>query len=60
MLIAYVPFLVMLIGLLLWALAATRSPPVNGIVARAGEYMFAIGLLWTVYSYVGRTTKLFG
>ncbi len=52
MLIAYYPVIVALIGLLIWALAS------GGIAKRAGEYMFAIGLLWTVYSLVGHTLKL--
>ena len=54
MLLATVPFAVLIVGLLLWALAA------NPIVKDVGRLMFAVGLLWSVYAVVGHTVKLFG
>jgi uncharacterized membrane protein len=52
MVIAYLPFLVCIVGLLVWALAS------NGIAKKAGEWMFVVGLFWTVYSLLGHTVHL--
>lgn len=41
--IAIIPLIVCIVGLLLWALAT------NAILKRAGEYMFACGLLVTLF-----------
>lgn len=54
MLIAYVPLLIALIGLIMWL----ASPSTR--IGEIGKLMFIIGLFWTVYSTVGKTTKIFG
>ena len=43
MLIVWVPFFVCIIGVLVWVLAKTEP------VKRIGEYMFACGLLVTLF-----------
>jgi hypothetical protein len=53
MILATTPFIVLIVGLLLWALAA------NPLVKDAGRMMFVIGLFWSVYAVVGHTVKLF-
>lgn len=43
MLIVWLPFLICVIGVLVWVLAA------NPLTKRIGEYMFACGLLVTLF-----------
>jgi hypothetical protein len=52
MLIALIPVIVLLVGLLCWALA------VNPIVKEAGRIGFFVGLLWAVYPFAGHFAKL--
>ena len=52
MLYAMVPVLVLVIGLLLWALAA------NAVVKEAGRLAFFVGLLWAVYPFAGHMARL--
>lgn len=52
MLIAYVPLLIAIVGLLVWLMAG------HAIAKKSGEYMFLVGLFWTVYSLVGHVLKL--
>jgi hypothetical protein len=52
MLIAIIPVLVMVVGLLLWALSK------NAIVSRAGEWMFVTGLLVTLFVAAKYTVRL--
>lgn len=52
MIIAYVPLLIALIGLLLWALAS------NATVKEAGRILFFCGVFFTVYHFAGKTTTL--
>ena len=49
---AYIPLLVCLVGLVIWALAAGNAKP---IIAKIGEWMFVIGLFWTLAPLVGST-----
>ena len=51
MVFAIAPFVVLLVGLLLWALAS------NPTVRDAGRMMFGVGLFWSVYTVVGHTVK---
>lgn len=51
--VALIPFIVALIGLLMWVLLT------HPIAKRAGEYLFVIGAFWTVAPYAGEVTKLF-
>lgn len=52
MVIAWIPFIVMIVGLLLWALAS------RPLVAKAGEWWFVIGSLATFWHLAGVTLKL--
>jgi hypothetical protein len=52
MLIALIPVIVLLVGLLCWALA------VNPIVKEAGRIAFFIGLMWAVYPFSGKFARL--
>lgn len=49
MLVAYIPLLVAIVGLLMFALAS------NAKVARIGEHMMWTGLLVTLLSVMGKT-----
>jgi positive regulator of sigma E activity len=51
--IALIPLLVALIGLLLWLLAG------NPVLKEIGKILFIIGAFWTVGGYSGKMTKLF-
>lgn len=51
MLIAVWPFIIALIGLLLWCLA-------SGKVNEIGKWMLIIGMFWLVYSLTGKTLRL--
>ncbi len=53
MLIAYLPMIIALLGLLLYVLAS------NGKVAEIGRILFFVGMLWTVSTLTGKTVKLF-
>lgn len=55
--IAYLTLLLALAGLALWAFVDGAKHP---IAKRVGEYVFAIGTFWTMYSLVGATYHLFG
>ncbi len=52
MLVALVPVLVALVGLLLYAMAS------NPRVARIGEILFFVGAFWTVGHLAGRSGRL--
>lgn len=52
MLIAVIPFIVLIVGLLLWVLAA------NPKVSKAGEYMFFCGLLALMFALSGHSVRL--
>lgn len=52
MLIAYIPLLVALIGVLIWALASKQ------IAQRIGEHMFWTGLLVTLMTVSNHTLKI--
>jgi hypothetical protein len=54
MLVAIWPVVFIVVGALIWALV--QQP----IVKRMGEYSFAIGLLWLVYTLAGKTLSLGG
>lgn len=51
--IALIPLVVALVGLLMWLLAG------NATVKEIGRILFIIGVLWTVFGYAGQTTKIF-
>lgn len=53
MLIAYIPLLLAIIGLLVWVLAG------NATVKEIGRWLFIIGLFFTVGATAGHTHKLF-
>lgn len=53
MLISIVAVVVLFVGLLMWAISA------NPKVQRIGEWMFVIGLFWTVGMFQSHTVKLF-
>lgn len=53
MVIAIIPFIIMIVGLLLWVLAS------NPKVSEAGRIMFFCGLLVTTFEF-GRETVHFG
>jgi len=55
MLIAPFPLVVLIIGLLMWALAKT-----NALVQRVGEIMFFCGLLALCFAASKNTIHLFG
>jgi hypothetical protein len=52
MIIAFVPLLIALIGLLMWALLAPT------ILKEVGRYLFIIGTFWSVYAVIGHTVKV--
>ena len=52
MIIAIVPVIVMVIGVLAYALSQ------NGKIAELGRIAFAVGLLWTVYAVLGQHVTL--
>jgi hypothetical protein len=52
MLIAVIPFVVALLGLLMWVLSSHPK------VQRAGEILFTVGVFWLVYSFSGKTLKI--
>jgi len=54
MLIAIYPLVFILVGALVWALV--QQP----IVKRMGEYSFAYGLLWLIYTLCGKVLSLGG
>ena len=51
--LAYVTVLVALIGLLLWGLGR------YALVKEAGRLAYFVGLLWLVYSLLGRSVRVF-
>lgn len=52
MLIAVIPIVVMIVGILLWVLAG------NAILKDIGRWMFIIGLLCSVWPTMGKTVKI--
>lgn len=48
-----IPFLVLVLGLILWAIF-TKTKLADVWVAEVGRICFAIGLFWTLYTYVGK------
>ncbi len=52
MLIAYIPLLVAIIGVLVWVLAS------NGKLQRMGEHMFWTGTLVTLLTAASHTVKI--
>lgn len=53
MIVAYMPFVICLVGLLIWALTK------QGILPEVGRLMFFAGLIVTCFSVAGNTTKFF-
>lgn len=54
--IAYVPIIVMIAGLLVWAIFSSREK--SGVLPEAGEIAYFVGLFWSVYPFVGKMLKL--
>lgn len=54
--IALIPLVVALIGLLMWVIP---GPPRTALINEIGKILFIIGAFCTVLSYVGNMTKLF-
>jgi Na+/phosphate symporter len=52
MLIAYWPLVILVIGVLIWALAS------NAILKEIGRWMFIIGLFFTVQALAQKTVKV--
>lgn len=52
MLIAYIPFFIAIVGLLLWALAG------NALVKEVGKILFFCGALVTTFSLADRTVRV--
>jgi hypothetical protein len=52
MLVAIIPVVVALLGLVLWAISA------NPKVSQIGYVLFAVGVFFTVWALLGRTVKL--
>jgi hypothetical protein len=51
MIIATIPVIVMLVGLVLWTLT-------TGKLVEIGRLMFIIGMFWAIYATVGKTMKI--
>lgn len=51
-----IPFLVCVIGLILWIILSAPSPAhwIKPIVAEASKWCFIIGLFWTLSVYAGK------
>ncbi len=52
MMIAVLPLIVALVGVLMFALCANQK------LARVGEILFFVGVLWLVYSLAGKTLRI--
>jgi hypothetical protein len=55
MLIAIVPVLVCILGLLIWAL---NTPPPRAVLVKVGEWMFVVGLLVTLLVFATHVVRL--
>ncbi len=53
MVVAIIPLIVAIVGLLMWAFSN------NAKVTVIGQWMFIIGLFWTIAAVAGKTVKLF-
>jgi hypothetical protein len=49
-LVAYIPFIVMVVGLLLWCFARYRPGTEAGLIGDVGRWMFICGLLVFLFS----------
>lgn len=54
--VAYVPFIVALVGLLMWLIP---QQPKYEKTRAVGQWLFIVGLFWFVGGLAGRTIKLF-
>ena len=48
------PFLICIIGALVWLIFTKWQKVADGWVARFGELLFFVGLFWTVAPYAGK------
>jgi hypothetical protein len=49
-----IPFIICLLGLLIWLIFTKWQKVADGWVARVGEILFVVGLFWTVASHAGK------
>ena len=52
MLIAYVPLIIALVGILVWILAS------NVLLKEAARIAYFVGLFWLTYSLISKSVKL--
>lgn len=56
--VALVPILVALVGLLMWGLCSRSSSAPSQFAAEVGRILFLVGTFWAVAGYSGRMVKL--